>query len=162
MKYQSAYRFKWIGVFIAALLILAQARRADAQAQKGAISGIVTDQGGAVLKGAQVSVEGQDISVVTDEEGNFHISDINPGSYTLTVSYVGFKDAQQTVSVSSGQTAKADAKLDVKSQNESILVTAPRVTGEVDLGLVAVGLVAGEQLLRADLVWAHIEIVELF
>ena len=134
MKYQSAYRFKWIGVFSAALLmlILAQAKRADAQAQKGAISGIVTDQGGAVLKGAQVAVEGQDISVATDEGGNFHISDINPGSYTLTVSYVGFKEAQQTVSVSAGQTAKADAKLDVKSQNESILVTAPRVTGEAE------------------------------
>ena len=36
------------------------------------------------------------------------------------------------MSVSGGQTTNEEAKLQVKSQNEPILVTAPRLTGEAE------------------------------
>jgi TonB-dependent receptor len=105
---------------------------ANAQASKGAISGIVTDDSGAVLKGAQVTLESPVLNMVSDEQGQFYINDVAPGSYTLTISYVGFAKFQQSLSVSAGQVANVTAKLDVQSQNESILVTAPRVTGEAE------------------------------
>jgi TonB-dependent receptor len=132
MKYQSAGLFRWISLFIFSLLLLAQTKQAVAQGQKGAISGLITDNSGAVLKGAQISIESKDINVVSDEQGHFFISGVDPGSYTLTISYVGFAAFSDTVSVSAGQTANLEAKLQVKSQNESILVTAPRVTGEAE------------------------------
>jgi TonB-dependent receptor len=132
MSYQAARLSKWMGIFILSLLFLGQTKQTLAQGQKGAISGIVTDDSGAVLKGAQVTLESPVLNVVSDEQGRFYINDVAPGSYTLTISYVGFAKFQQPVSVSTGQVADVTAKLQVQSQNESILVTAPRVTGEAE------------------------------
>src|SRR5580704_15103491 len=107
-------------------------RPSAAQGQKGAISGIVTDDRGAVLKGAQVTLESPVFNTVSDEQGRFYINDIAPGTYTLTISYVGFTKFEQSVSVPPGQATTIDAKLKLQSQNEAILVTAPRVTGEAE------------------------------
>ena len=119
-------------MYVLTLLALGPVRSAHAQGQKGAIAGIVTDDSGAILKGAQISVEARDLNAVSDEQGHFLISGVDPGTYTVTVSYVGFTNLDQSVTVSAGQTFNVTAKLQIKSQNESILVTAPRVTGEAE------------------------------
>ena len=122
---------RWIGLFILALLLLGQTKVAQAQG-KGAISGLVTDDSGAVLKGAQVTLESPVFNTVTDEQGRFYINDVAPGNYTLKIDYVGFAKFEQQLSVASGQVANLEAKLKLESQSESILVTAPRVTGEAE------------------------------
>jgi TonB-dependent receptor len=132
MNYRSADSLRWISTFILILLTLGHAQPAPAQGQKGAISGIVTDESGAVLKGAQVTLESPVFNTVSDEQGRFYINDVAPGSYTLTISYLGFTKLEQPVSVSAGQAANIEAKLKLQSQNESILVTAERVTGEAE------------------------------
>lgn len=43
------------------LLLVVHSKYGLAQEQKGAITGTVTDQSGAILKGAQVSIEAQDV-----------------------------------------------------------------------------------------------------
>lgn len=123
---------KWISVFILILSFLGLATIASAQSQKGAISGLVTDESGAVLKGAQITLESPVFKAVSDEQGRFYINDVAPGSYTLTITYVGFAEFQQPVNVTAGQAANIETKLKLQSQNESILVTAPRVTGEAE------------------------------
>jgi TonB-dependent receptor len=128
---ESAKRSRWISLFVLVLLFLGPTKQILAQG-KGAISGIVTDASGAVLKGAQVTLESPVFNTVSDEQGRFYINDIASGSYTLTISYVGFSKFQQSVNVSAGQVANIDAKLNLESQNETILVTAPRVTGEAE------------------------------
>ncbi len=132
MNCGTARSVRWIGLFILLLLSVGHPRQSFAQAQKGSISGTVTDQAGAVLKGAQISIVSQDIHVVSDEQGMFVITGLNPGSCSLAISYVGFTDLQQTVNVSAGQNANVSAQLQLKSQSESILVSAPRVTGEAE------------------------------
>jgi TonB-dependent receptor len=132
MNYRLAELFRWMGLSVLILLLLGQARQASAQGQKGAISGLITDESGAVLKGAQVTLESPVFKSVSDEEGRFYVNDVAPGSYTLTIAYVGFAKYQQSVSVAAGQVADIEAKLKLQSQNESILVTAPRVTGEAE------------------------------
>jgi TonB-dependent receptor len=125
---------KWcrrVGLAVLALVLLGQGKEALAQG-KGAISGLVTDDSGAVLKGAQVTLASPVFNTVSDEQGRFYINDVASGSYTLTISYVGFAKFEQELSVASGQVANIDAKLKLESQNESILVTAPRVTGEAE------------------------------
>src|SRR5579862_9163537 len=77
MDYWVVQKSKWIGVFLVSLLLLGQTKPVAAQSQKGAISGVVTDQAGAVLKGAEVSIESQDVRVVTNEEGNFVITGLD-------------------------------------------------------------------------------------
>ncbi len=105
---------------------------AQGQGGKGTISGRVTDSSSAALIGAQVTVQPIGISVVSDARGQFFINDLEPGSYTVTVSYVGFEAFTQTVTVTAGQTANVDAKLDVESQNLKVLVTAERASAEAE------------------------------
>jgi TonB-dependent receptor len=118
-------------VFLLFALALGFSNLAFAQG-KGAISGIVTDDSGAVLKGAEVTLASPVFTTVSDEQGRFYINDIAPGTYTLTISYVGFTKFEQSVSVPPGQATNIEAKLKLQSQNETILVTAPRVTGEAE------------------------------
>jgi len=113
------------------LITVLVAISAVAQGQKGAISGSVTDESGAVLRGAQISLESQDVNLVSNEQGLFFINGLAPGNYTLTVSYVGFATFKKSVDVAAGQTANVDAKLKVQSANQTVLVTA-RATGEAE------------------------------
>ena len=132
MNRESFNLSKWINIFILALLFLSQTKQSLAEGQKGAISGLITDDSGAVLSGAQVTLESPVFNTVSDEQGRFYINDVAPGSYTLTITYVGFAKFEQPVAVASGQVTNIEAKLKLQSQNESILVTAERVTGEAE------------------------------
>jgi TonB-dependent receptor len=105
---------------------------AAGQSGKGSISGHVTDSAGGVLQGAQVVIEPGPAAVISDAQGTFLVSGLAPGRYTITISYVGFRNATKTVTVSAGQTASADAQLSVQSQNSEVLVTAERASGEAE------------------------------
>jgi TonB-dependent receptor len=131
MNFRLTGLFRRISLSILTLMLLVQAKETLAQG-KGAISGLVTDDSGAVLKGAQVTLQSPVFNTVTDEQGRFYINDVSSGSYTLTINYVGFSKFEQPVNVAAGQVADVEAKLKLESQNESILVTAPRVTGEAE------------------------------
>jgi TonB-dependent receptor len=113
-------------------LSLIVAVMAQAQGGKGSIKGHVVDPSGEVLQGAQVTLENSDVSLFTDVRGDFFVRDLQPGSYGLTISYVGFAPVSKTVDVVAGQVATTEAKLAVLSQNESVLVTAERAAGEAE------------------------------
>src|SRR3981081_2492328 len=83
------------------------------QERKGTISGHVTDVNRDALVGARVEVQPNGYAVTTDAQGAFTISDLVPGKYTLTVSYVGFKPFSKDVTVAAGVT-NADAALEIE------------------------------------------------
>jgi hypothetical protein len=120
-----------IGLVTAVLLLLFPGL-AWTQEGKGAIAGKVTDQTGAVLRGAQISIEAQDINMVSDEQGLFFVSGLAPGKCTLSISYVGFAPLSKTVDIVAGQRANLDAKLELQSESQTVLVTAPRATAEAE------------------------------
>lgn len=132
MKYPVSQLLRCVCVCALAVIASGGWTTAQAQGQKGAISGIVTDQGGAVLVGAQITLESPTFNTVSDEQGRFYINGVAPGNYTLSITYVGFTKFDQSVSIAAGQTFDVAAKLNLQSQSESILVTAPRVTGEAE------------------------------
>ncbi len=105
---------------------------AQAQTGKGSIAGRVADSSGGVLQGAQISVEPTGVNVVSDVQGQFFLNALDPGTYTITVTYVGFAKFTQTVNVTAGQTASVDAKLKVESENLEVLVTAERPSAEAE------------------------------
>ena len=105
---------------------------AQAQTGKGSIAGRVTDSSSGALIGAQVTVQPRGVSVVSDARGQFFINDLEPGSYTVTITYVGFEAFTQRLNVAAGQAASVDAKLEVESQNLKVLVTAERASGEAE------------------------------
>jgi len=105
---------------------------ASAQGGRGTISGRVTDSSGAILQGAPVVVQPTGASAVSNGQGEFSISGLPPGQYTLTVSYIGFATYSAQVSVAAGQLAHADARMKVSSRNEEIVVTTERAHGEAE------------------------------
>jgi TonB-dependent receptor len=99
---------------------------------RGAIGGTVADQSGAVLKGAEISTASPALTTSTDEEGRYYINDLAPGTYNLTITYVGLAPFTTKVSVIAGQTAKVDAQLRVADRSESVVVTAGRASAEAE------------------------------
>jgi TonB-dependent receptor len=103
-----------------------------AQADKGAVSGTVKDSTGAVLPGARVELAQNGPSAVSDSQGQFFISSLAPGTYTLNVSYVGFSPYSTTATVIAGQVAHVDATLQVDTAKQVVTVTGDRQLGEVE------------------------------
>ncbi len=94
----------------------------------GTVSGKVTDkQTGEPLVGATVTVRGSNASTATDNNGSFTLSNLKTGKNTVVISYVGFADMVQTVTVTGGATATADAILAVSNRpGEAVVVTASK------------------------------------
>jgi len=105
---------------------------ASAQSGRGSISGRVIDSGGAVLAGARIDLQPGGVSAITSGQGEFNFSNIASGDYTLNVHYVGFAPFSQKVTVTAGQATHLDAKLQVATKNEQIVVTAERAHGEAE------------------------------
>jgi TonB-dependent receptor len=119
-------------VFLAMLLNSILSAPALTQVGKGAITGRVTDSSDSILQAAQVLLEPKGGSAVSDAQGRFFVNDIEPGSYKITITYVGFAAFTQDVTVVAGQNANVDVKLTPSSQSEQVLVTADRAAGEAE------------------------------
>src|SRR5712675_2346713 len=128
------YFSKWLGfrtlLTLATCLVLSL--NAFAQGGKGAIRCRVSDPSGGALIGAEIILQQNDASMVSDAQGQFFVNNLEPGSYTVEVSYVGFTAVKKDAVVVAGQTANVDVKLEVASVNLEVLVTAERASGEVE------------------------------
>jgi TonB-dependent receptor len=117
-----------VGLF----LVIPYSQAQTAQERKGAITGTVTDSGGAILQSAKVTVDPGGLEAVTDAQGQFLVTGLAPGTYTVTVTYVGFNALTTSAVVSGAQVANANAKLTPASQNLEVLVTAERPSAEAE------------------------------
>jgi iron complex outermembrane receptor protein len=79
--------------------------------QTGSIAGRVTTTDGDAAESVSVGVQGQPLGGITDSEGRYRINSVPAGTYTLMVSFVGLKPAQQQVTVAAGQRATVDFRL---------------------------------------------------
>src|ERR1700719_3251993 len=104
----------------------------DAQSGKGTITGTVKDSGNSALQGALVELLPSGRKVVTDDHGQFRITEVPAGEYTLSVSYVGLAVANVPVTVQAGQEVSANPVLQVASQNDQVVVIAERLQGEAE------------------------------
>jgi TonB-dependent receptor len=120
---------KLICLTISALVLTAYLSAAAVDA-KGGIAGRVVDASGLILQGAQVQLEGTDLSVRSDVQGEFSFTDLAPGVYKIHVSYLGFKTFDQDVTVVGGGVQHLDVQMEVASDNDHILVTAERPRAE--------------------------------
>ncbi|RMI20779.1 MAG: PEGA domain-containing protein, partial [Calditrichaeota bacterium] len=78
----------------------------------GTIRGIVKDSDTQEpLIGANVVVEGTAMGATTDYEGFFLIEGVPEGQYTVTISYIGYKEYQEQVNVGAGETVTLNVVL---------------------------------------------------
>ncbi len=84
----------------------------SAMAQKGTITGILTDKdlGNASLPFANIVIKGTTTGTTTDENGKYSFS-VAPGTYTIEYSFVGYESQDQQVTVGSGETVTVDKAL---------------------------------------------------
>ena len=76
---------------------------------------------GVELKNAQGNTVRQ---IVSDGTGHYELTELAPGTYTLSISSGGFETNEQTVTVTSGETTVLDAILKPSSVAESVTVVA--------------------------------------
>jgi TonB-dependent receptor len=88
----------------------------------GSISGTVKDPSGAVLPASQIVLQPGAITAVANAQGDFIISNLKPGTYTVTVSAVGFTNSVSTVVVNAGETATLNAALTINSASQQVVV----------------------------------------
>src|SRR6266852_6065011 len=119
-------------LILALVAIIVLGLPARAQERKGAVAGTVKDSGNSALQGALVELLPLGRKVVTDDHGQFRITDVPAGEYTLSVSYVGLAVANVPVTVQAGQEATTNPVLQVASQSDQVVVSAERLQSEAE------------------------------
>ena len=98
----------------------------------GSIQGTITDQAGAVLAGAKVTITnqatGQSFSVTTTSAGAYASGALIPGNYTVRVETKGFKATQAAVTVQVNVTSAGNFKLQVGEETQVVEVQATTVS----------------------------------
>jgi hypothetical protein len=67
---------------------------AYAQTGRGTIAGTAKDEVNSALVSALIEVQPLGRKAVSDDQGQFRITDLPAGEYTITASYVGFAPAR--------------------------------------------------------------------
>jgi len=114
---------------IAMFLTVHPARPASGQVLYGSMVGTVTDQIGAIVPEAAVTVTntstGLSRQTTTNDVGYYSISNLLEGSYDLSVSVSGFKPyVQKGISVSINVVTRVDAAIQVGAVSEEVSVAA--------------------------------------
>jgi hypothetical protein len=98
-----------------------------AQAPTGTLAGSVTDQVGAVLRNAAVTVTNRDTGAVrearTGEDGTFSIPSLPAGGYDVLFELAGFEPIVSPADVAVGTTTTVRITMQVGTRTEAITVT---------------------------------------
>jgi len=108
-----------------------------AQTPTGTIQGMVTDNTGAIIQGASITIvkisTNETRKTTTDSGGRFIIPFVQPGTYTVTADAKGFRSAkQENVLVQVTETRPIIFKLEVGSVSQSVLVNSSAQTLDSD------------------------------
>lgn len=111
------------------LLIVASAAPIGAQSSLGYIEGRITDDTGAVLPGATVTVTNTRtdaaVTVVSNERGLYRVPNLNPAEYTIRVDLAGFGSMlRERVVVAVGERLDIPFKLGLQTVTENLTVIA--------------------------------------
>ncbi len=118
------------GLFLSVLLALtAVLQPANAQVLYGSLTGNVSDQSGATVPGATVTLTnkgtGQVREVMSNEDGSYTLTNVLPGVYDLKITKQGFATYTETgLNITANNIARIDPKLKVGNVSEVVSVTA--------------------------------------
>ena len=130
-RYTCLFRLPGLAIALS-LLLSVTPQFLQAQTQTGTIAGTVQDAGGSILVSAKVIVEPTGRQAATNDQGQFRISNLPAGDYTVTTSYVGFAPATTSIKLPGGQVVTVNAQLNVASGADTVMVHAERLQGEAE------------------------------
>jgi hypothetical protein len=116
------------------------------------LTGIVTDQSGAVVAGATVVLTdpatGFTKSTESGATGLYDINGLNPANYNLKVTAKGFQSFAQTgIPVNVSSTARIDIKLTVGAETQTVTVEADSLAVQTDSNVIST-LISSEQITK--------------
>ncbi len=134
-------------VLLALVAVAFSCQIAMAQQVSGSIYGTVTDQTGAAVPNAKVTITDQDkgtkFDVTTNEAGNYTKDRLIPGNYTVEVEGTGFRKAvSRDIRVNVDNAARVDISLQVGNVSEQVEVSAAAPLLQSDRADVATTLTA--------------------
>ncbi len=120
------------------ILVLLLSNFASAQTTSGTITGTVTDQSGAVVPMAKITLTDEATKdtreTTTKESGEFVFAALRPSTYTISIETAGFQTFRQTgiVLASSDRISVGTLRLTVGQSTESVTITsqAPAINTE--------------------------------
>ena len=122
--------------------------RAQAQVTTADVIGTVTDQSGAIVADAKVSATNDATGVVAranvSSSGDYDLTELQVGSYTVRVSAPGFKTFITHVTVAAGDRARVSPQLSVGTAEQTVTVEAATPALQTDSS--TVGTLINEQL----------------
>ncbi len=118
-----------------AICILALAVLAVAQDTRGKLQGVVSDSSGAIVAGANVTLQNDETNVQaqakTSPTGQYLFDFVQPGKYTVKVELTGFKSfLQKNILVQARGDVSVNATLTIGNTNEQITVESAPVSVE--------------------------------
>jgi hypothetical protein len=110
-------------LFLTSAAVFAQSAQGAATGARASISGHISDASNAVIQSARVVVAPADLVVTSDSLGDFVVTGLAPGNYTVSVTSAGFKQLVQSVTITAGQTVPLDLILQVALGSEEVVVS---------------------------------------
>jgi hypothetical protein len=109
----------------------------SAQTTAGAIVGTVSDPSGAIIAGATITVTNMDTNIsvraTTDQAGNYVVTPLNVGRYSVSVEAAGFKrSVRSDITLNVQDRLRVDAALEVGAVTDTVEVAAAAPMLETD------------------------------
>jgi hypothetical protein len=115
------------------LLLLLLSVAAFAATDTGTLRGTVSAMGAnsqsynvprAVIKLTKVAPDANALTIVSNDEGEYHVANLNPGLYTLEVSAQGFATQSKKIMIRPGETTVEDIRLEIEAVKTNVTVNA--------------------------------------
>lgn len=95
-----------------------------AWAQTATVTGRVTDAEGEALPGVNIYIPELTKGAASDAQGQYRITEIPPGTYTLRASFIGFEDFEQPLDLTAGGTHEVNITLQAATMGlDEVVVT---------------------------------------
>ncbi|MEI6866124.1 TonB-dependent receptor [Flavicella sp.] len=113
------------------LLVVPLVLGAKVNAQNGTIQGVITDENGMYVPGANVIIESIKKGDITDFDGRFTIVSVPEGTYILKITYLGYKDINHKVTVVAADAVMVNVKLKSSSlELEEVQIIGHGISGQ--------------------------------
>ena len=90
--------------------------------KQGTIRGRIIDASKQTLPGASIYIENLRTGVTSDVNGYYTFSNLNPGTYTIKISYVGYSPVEMKITIPAGRTLEKDVVLNEGLELQEIVV----------------------------------------
>ena len=100
----------------------AMADENDAVSAKGTIRGRIIDNTKQTLPGATIYIENLHTGVTSDVNGFYTFTNLEPGTYRVKVTYVGYSPVEMTITIPQGKTIEKDVVMNEGLELQEVVV----------------------------------------